>query len=94
MKELIGTWKSVGTITKAGQFINQKTPATFTFNENGEGLMRFLIVMSAPFTWEADGTSITIHNTQNSSDQQFELVGDKLYTYNTNGTKAVFKKSR
>lgn len=45
-------------------------------------------------TSEADGNSITIHNTQNSSDQQFELVGDKLYTYNTNGTKAVFKKSR
>lgn len=93
MKELIGTWKSIGTITKAGQFTTQKVPVTFTFNEDGSGNMRYLIVMSATFTWESDGRNITIHNTLNSSDQKFELKDDKLYTYQTNGTKAVFRKS-
>ncbi len=93
MKDLIGTWKAAGTVTKTGQLLSQKPVLSFTFRDNGEGSMRYLVVMSAPFTWKNSGSIITIRNTQNSSSQEFELRDGKLYTANANGTKTVFIRS-
>ena len=91
MERFIGTWKSAGSIDKNGEPLENKLPIKFIFNEDGSGVMKFLL-LSKKYTWELSGEdAIKVHA---SEDSLMTLKGDTLYMEaDFKGDQSLFKKA-